>query len=262
MLNKIKNKINEIRSIENKNEKFRNLLNRNKIYFETAGTTALTVMSLVVSCTANSIANKSNQISKLEIEMQQKDKLPNFTISIEEDEDEDGNKEEYVNILNTGGMISDAYINCYCYIEFIPTSDTNKETSKIIQIHGAFDDFEAGYDYDNNRFSLKSNLSSFYDMYYEIRGEMDSQSMLFYHKIYELFEITYINYFGDNCEKYYRLDRDDITPFLEIKSETYYDFIQTDYDYIFCDYDEPLYEELRNEEKDKLKNIILDVISE
>lgn len=262
MLNKVKDKINKIRSIENKNKKIKEWLKNNKIYFETAGTTALTVMSLVVSCSANSIANKSNQISELEMEMQQKDKLPNFAISIDEKEDDDGNKEEYVNILNTGGVISDAYIDCYCYVEFCPAPNTNKETNKIIRIHDAFDDFEASYDYDNKRFSLKSNLSSFYDMYYEIRDEMGSQFDLFYRKTYELFKITYINYFDDNCEKYYCLDRIGTTSFQEIESETYYDFIQSDYDYIFCDYDKPWYEELRNEEKDKLKNIILDVISE
>ena len=202
MLNKIKDKINEIRSIENKNKKIKEWLERNKIYFETGVATALTIMSLVVSCTANSIANKANRISELEIEMQQKDKLPNFTISIDENE-EDGNEEEYVNIINTGGVISDAYIECYCYVEICLTTDTNKEISKIIQIQDAFDDFEAGFDYDNNRFSLKSNLSSFYDMYYEISREMDSQSKLLYYETYELFKITYTNYFDDVCEKYY-----------------------------------------------------------
>ena len=206
MLNRIKDKINEIRSIENKNEKIKEWLKNNKIYFETAGTTALTVMSLVVSCSANSIANKSNQISELEMEMQQKDKLPNFTISIDEKENDDGNKEEYVNILNTGGVISNAYINCYCYAKidienYNDSTGIREETSKIIQINDAFDDSEVNYDYDNNRFSLKSHFSSFYKMYYEIQRELNPKENSIYCYTYEIFRISYDNFFEPSIRK-------------------------------------------------------------
>lgn len=63
MLNKIKDKIINI------NKKIKKWLESNKIYFETGVATALTVMSLMVANTANSIANKSNEISELEIEI-------------------------------------------------------------------------------------------------------------------------------------------------------------------------------------------------
>lgn len=272
MLNRIKDKIKDILLIENKNEKIKEWLERNKIYFETIVMVSLTIMSLVISRSANIIANRSNdlaekaneiadrsnEISETEIEMQQKDKLPSFTVKIEENQS--SNIVNTVNIYNTGGRITNGFINTHCYVKIYLKNANGKTSNWWIKIYDAFEDTKISYDYNNECFSLKSYLSSFVNMYYDVKREIDLENIDLSYRTYELFNISYVNYFEESCEEYYCLSRIDALTLEEIDKTTYNNFLKNEDDYVWCN-GETWSEKTINESKDKLKTGIQNMIA-
>ena len=248
MLNKVKDKIINI------NKKIKKWLESNKIYFETGVATALTIMSLMVANTANSIANKSNEISELEIEIQQKDKMPKFVTTIDENDN--------ISIINTGGFITDGFISYDCYIKVYSFKNSSKTNSAAIEVYNPLSGMDVGYNYDDNCFNIESDILSFKEMYYDIKMEIDPQGTSINYNTYEIFKITYVDYFDNYCEEYYYLDRDDDSASLKrISSDTYDELRTENAFYIWCDKD-VWSETTINESRNNLKNIMLDVINE
>ena len=268
MLNRIKEKIKNILLTENKNEKIKEWLERNKIYFETGVATALTIMSLIVSYSANimakksneladkanEIANKSNEISEIEIEMQQKDKLPKFSIEVKINED--------LSIINTGGMITDGHATLDCFLEIKAETNTGKKTNWLISVYDAYEKMNVNYNYDNNCFFIKSNISYLKKMINDVFDNVETSGVQLSYEIYELANVSYVNYFDDSCDKYYYIKDFIGTYNLEnINSDKYYDFFEKQTDFIFCN-SSFWKDETINESKEKLKNGIQNMINE
>lgn len=68
------------KNMENKIVRLRNLLNRNKVFFEVLAATVLTITSVFVSFQANAIANQANNISKIQTAIMEKENTPNIEI--------------------------------------------------------------------------------------------------------------------------------------------------------------------------------------
>lgn len=116
--------------------KIRSFLEQNKIFFETIAAISLTVMSVVVSIKSNKIASEQNTLTELSLQ-------PYFDVycyRTEFDSLSFAYKQEYVDIKNNAGKVSNVETHITSFIRCYYNREVNYYGMLIIPIDGLYYD--------------------------------------------------------------------------------------------------------------------------
>lgn len=198
--------------------KFRKLLERNKIFFETVVMVALTFMSIIVAWNSNKIADEANKLAEKEAAIEHSEKLPRFTMDSQEDL-------LTCNILNVGGNVSNATAS-FGYYVCIDISSDQKEETIVVRVIDAYEHYNVDYDYEKHTFTNKANELIIYTMMEELIEIMSEFGINVKYEIIDIAEIFYRDYTGEPHVERYSIDTTAKSYLSILSDETYYDFME------------------------------------
>lgn len=226
-------------------------LEKNKIFFETIVMMSLTAMSIIVSWNANKIATEENRLTERELEIENAEKMPHFTIRYHDDM-------ETYDIFNSGGEISDAMASFDYYICMnVFRENLNKEI--VVGVSDAYQKTFVNYDYDNNTFTDIANGLLVYNIMETVTEWGKKQGILLNFEVVEISEITYNDYIGEAHDERYKIDTLKRSYMEKISDEEYYSMMEK--------YEFPIYgkrdksDEIINNSIEELENIILEKLN-